>query len=221
MRSLAAEGLGDIAGLLPAGFGGPMFAMFGAAPGGSAGIAPCELGLARLASSNFANWSSSPPISGLSAEPPVMKGSLGPPTLDPGPDPFPPGPPFGALPPGVPFGSLPPSFAPFPLEPPLPPLPLPDRVFEDEETMLDDDDLVDLPLPSFALPEFELRLEPLESFRLELLRSLPNPEPLLPLPVLPCLLPDDLPLAADPAADDERELPDPPLIILAASYSSP
>ena len=221
MRSLAAEGLGEIAGLLLAGFGGPMFAMFGAAPGGSAGIAPCELGLARLASSNFANWSSSPPISGLSAEPPVMKGSLGPPTLDPGPDPFPPGPPFGALPPGVPFGSLPPSFAPFLLEPPLPPLPLPDRVFEDEETMLDDDDLVDLPLPSFALPEFELRLEPLESFRLELLRSLPNPEPLLPLPVLPCLLPDDLPLAADPAADDERELPDPPLIILAASYSSP
>ena len=40
MRSLAAEGLGEIAGLLLAGFGGPMFAMFSAAPGGSAGIAP-------------------------------------------------------------------------------------------------------------------------------------------------------------------------------------
>ena len=151
-----------------------------------------------------------------------MKRSLGPPTLDPGPDPFPlgpfpPGPPFGPFPPGLPFGPSPPPFAPFPLEPPLLPLPPPDRAFEDEETTLDDDDLVDLPLPSFALPEFELRLEPLESFRLELLRSLPDPEPLLPLPFLPCLLPDDLPLAAEPAADEERESPDPPLIILAAS----
>jgi len=55
MSSLAAEGLGDIDGLLPPGFDGPKFAMFGAAPGGGPDIAPCELGLARFASSSFAN----------------------------------------------------------------------------------------------------------------------------------------------------------------------
>ena len=82
---------------------------------------------------------------------------------------------------------------------------------------LDDDDLVDLPLLSLALPEFELRLQPLASLRLELLRSLPDPEPSPPLPPLPCLPPDDLPLAAEPAAEEERDSPDPPLIILAAS----
>jgi hypothetical protein len=50
---------------------------------------------------------------------------------------------------------------------------------------LDDDDLVDLPLLSLALPEFELRLQPLASLRLEPLRSLPDPEPSPPLPPLP------------------------------------
>jgi len=220
MSSLAVEGLGDIDGLLPAGFDGPMFAMFamlGAAPGGSPAIAPGELGLARFASSSFANWSSSPPISGLSAGPSIAKGFLVPFMPDPGPDLFPPAS-FGALPPDPPFGPLLPGppFTPLPPEPLLfPPWP-PDRDFEDEETTLDDDDLVDFPLPSLALPGFELRLQPLESFRLEFLRSLPDPEP-APPSCLPCLLPEDLPLAAEPAAEDEPESPDLPLIILAAS----